>query len=66
VDSGDKIIEKVRDLVAKQVAQIQKLTARIEELELQLTKAKKDSTTSFKPPSSDIAKPKPKQRPWPQ
>ena len=70
MDSRDKVIEELRDLVAKQAAQIErqaaqieKLTARIGELELQLAKAKKDSTTSSKPPSSDIAKPKPKQRP---
>ena len=32
-------------------------------MELQLAKALKDSSTSSKPPSSDIAKPKPKKRP---
>jgi hypothetical protein len=63
MDSRDTVIEVLRDLVAKQAAQIEKLTARIGELELQLAKAKKDSTTSSKPPSSDIAKPKPKQPP---
>ncbi|MCC7335152.1 MAG: hypothetical protein IT422_08645 [Pirellulaceae bacterium] len=68
--SSDNVIEELRALTAKQSAQIEtqsaqieKLTARIGELELQLAKAKKDSTTSSKPPSSDIAKPKPKQRP---
>jgi transposase len=63
MDSRDKVIEELRDLVARQAAQIEKLTARIGELELQLAKAKKDSTTSSEPPSSDIAKPKSKQRP---
>ena len=37
--------------------------ARIAELELQLAKAKKDFSTSSKPPSSDITKPKPKKKP---
>jgi hypothetical protein len=63
MDSRDKVIEELRALTAKQAEQIEKLTARIGELELQLAKAQKDSTTSSKPPSSDIAKPKPKQRP---
>ena len=63
MDRRDKVIEELRAVIAKQSAQIEKLTARIGELELQLAKAKKDSTTSSKPPSSDIAKPKPKQRP---
>ena len=63
MDSRDKVIEELLALTAKQAAQIEKLTARIGELELQLAKAKKDSTASSKPPSSDIAKPKPKQRP---
>ena len=70
MDSKDKVIKELRETIAKQAAQlerqaaqIEKLLARIGELELQLAKAKKDSTTSSKPPSSDIAKPKPKQRP---
>ena len=46
MDSRDKVIEELRALVAKQAAQIEKLTSRISELELQLAKAKKDSTTS--------------------
>ena len=52
----DREIEELRALVAA-------LTKRVAELELALAKAKKDSSTSSKPPSSDIAKPKPKQRP---
>ena len=70
MDSKDKMINELRETIAKQAAQlerqaaqIEKLLARIGELELQLAKAKKDSTTSSKPPSSDIAKPKPKHRP---
>ena len=70
MDSKDKIINELRETIAKQAAQlvrqaaqIEKLMARISELELQLAKAKKDSPTSSKPPSSDIAKPKPEQRP---
>jgi transposase len=39
------------------------LTARIVELELALAKANKDSTTSSKPPSSDITKPMPQKKP---
>ena len=50
----DREIEELRALVAA-------LTKRVAELELALAKAKKDSSTSSKPPSSDIAKPKPKQ-----
>lgn len=53
MDSRDKLIEELRALIAEQAA-------RIQELELDLAKAKKDSSTSSKPPSSDIAKPKPK------
>ena len=55
MDSKDKQIEALKALVAK-------LTKRVEELELELAKAKKDSTTSSKPPSSDITKPKAKQK----
>ncbi len=68
MDGRDRIIDELRALVAKQAAQleeqaarIEQLTARIVELELALAKAKKDSSTSSKPPSSDIVKPKPKQ-----
>ena len=61
MDGRDRIIDELRALVAKQAARIEQLTARIVELELALAKAKKDSSTSSKPPSSDIVKPKPKQ-----
>jgi len=60
MDSRDEIIAELRALIAKQAAQLDKQAARIRELELELAKAKKDSTTSSKPPSSDIAKPKSK------
>ena len=48
--SKDDIIADLRRLV-------EKLTKRIEELELQLAKAQKDSSNSSKSPSSDIVKP---------
>jgi len=48
--SKDEIIADLRELV-------EKLTKRIEELELQLAKAQKDSSNSSKSPSSDIVKP---------
>lgn len=52
-DSKDKQIKELKALVAA-------LTKRVAELELELAKAKKDSSTSSKPPSSDITKPKQK------
>ncbi len=57
MDSKDRIIEELRGVIAKLTAQVEEQAARIKELELSLAKAKKDSTTSSKPPSSDIAKP---------
>jgi len=56
MDSKHKQIEELKALVAE-------LTKRVAELELELAKAKKDSSTSSKPPSSDITKPKPKKKP---
>jgi len=55
MDSRDRIIEELRALVAEQAAQLKEQAARIKELELALAKANKDSSTSSKPPSSDIA-----------
>lgn len=55
MDSRDQQIEELKALVAK-------LTKRVAELELALAKAKKDSSTSSKPPSSDITKPQAKQK----
>jgi hypothetical protein len=63
MDGRDRIIDELRAIVAKQAAQIERLTARVAELELALAKAKKDSSTSSKPPSSDITSPKPKKKP---
>lgn len=62
MDSRDKIIEDLRKLIATQSVQLEKQAARIKALELEVAKAKKDSTTSSKPPSSDIAKPKRKDK----
>lgn len=56
MDKKDKRIKELEELVAS-------LMARVAELELALAKANKDSSTSSKPPSSDIAKPKPKKKP---
>ena len=56
MDSKDKQIEELKALVAE-------LTKRVSELELELAKARKDSSTSSKPPSSDITKPRPKKKP---
>jgi transposase len=56
MDDKDVIIADLEAIVAK-------LTARVAELELALAKANKDSTTSSKPPSSDITKPQPKKKP---
>ena len=55
MDDKDLIIAELRETVAR-------LTAEVNALMLELAKAKKDSTTSSKPPSSDIAKPKPKRK----
>ena len=70
MDAKDKIIEDLQKLVASQSKQmtlqskeIAKLTARVAELELALAKATKDSSTSSKPPSSDITKPKAAKKP---
>lgn len=63
MDSRDQLIRELRELVAAQAAEIEKLTRRVAELELELAKARKDSSTSSKPPSSDITKPKPKKSP---
>jgi transposase len=55
MDIRDREIAELKALVAA-------LTKRVAELELELAKAKKDSSTSSKPPSSDITKPKAKQK----
>ena len=56
MDDKDVMIAELRALVAD-------LMARIAELELALAKANKDSSTSSKPPSSDITQPQPKTKP---
>ena len=56
MDKKDQRIKELEALVAS-------LMERIAKLELALAKANKDSSTSSKPPSSDIAKPKPKKKP---
>ncbi len=43
MDGRDKVTDELRELVSPQAAQIEKLTARISDRELQLVKAKKDS-----------------------
>lgn len=63
MDSRDVLIAELRQLVAEQAAQLQQQALRITQLELELAKAKKDSSTSSKPPSSDIVKPPVKKTP---
>lgn len=57
MDDKDRIIAELRELVAKLTAELEVQAKRISELELELAKAKKDSSTSSKSPSSDIVKP---------
>ncbi len=66
MDKRDGIIEELRALVAKLTAQLEAQSKRIGELELALAKAHKDSSTSSKPPSSDIVNPKSKKNLGPQ
>ena len=63
MDARDKIIEDLQKLVLKQSAEIAALRREIAELKLALAKATKDSSTSSKPPSSDITKPKTPKKP---
>jgi transposase len=48
------------EVIAQLTSENERLQARVAELEDQLAKAKKNSTNSSKPPSSDIVNPKPK------
>jgi len=57
MDSKDQIISELRQVVADLQEHIRRQDVRIAELELQLAKAMKDSSTSSKSPSSDIVKP---------
>jgi transposase len=61
MDARDQRIEQLERVVAEQAAMIEKLVQRVNELERQLAKARKDSSNSSKPPSSDIVK-KPKRQ----
>jgi transposase len=63
MDSKDAIITELRRVVAGLEEQIRSQAERIADLELELAKAKKDSSTSSKPPSSDIVKPSAKKKP---
>jgi len=61
MDSRDELIDELRQIVAQQAAQLEQQATwlreqadRIARLELELFKAKKDSSTSSKPPSSDM------------
>ncbi len=54
--------KKIEELKAEQKAIIAAKDRRIEELETELAKLKKNSSTSSKPPSSDIVKPSREER----
>ena len=60
--SKDDIIAELRRIVDAQAKQIAAQAKRIDELELKLAKALKDSSNSSKSPSSDIVKPPPKKQ----
>jgi len=47
MDSRDKLIAELRQLVADQTAQLQQQAGRIAQLELELAKAKKDCFYQF-------------------
>ena len=70
MDAKDRIIRELKRQLAEQelrlAAQrdaIENLLREVAELKLKLAKANKDSSTSSKPPSSDIVKPPGKKRP---
>ena len=50
-------ILRLESRLQEAVATIERLDVRVAQLEVELSKAKKDSSTSSKPPSSDIVKP---------
>lgn len=54
MDAKDRKIAELERVVAEQSAMIEKLVQRVMELERALAKARKDSSNSSKPPSSDI------------
>ena len=57
MDDKDVIIARLTALVEQQQAQIRQLTQRVEQLEDQIARLKKNSSNSSKPPSSDIVAP---------
>lgn len=61
MDAKDRKIKRLEQVVTEQAATIEKLVQRVDELERKLAKARKDSSNSSKPPSSDIVK-KPKSK----
>jgi len=70
MDAKDRIIRELKWQLAEQGLQlaaqrdaIENLLREVEELKLKLAKANKDSSTSSKPPSSDIVKPPGKKKP---
>ena len=63
MDARDRIIEDLQQLVTGQLAEIAALRQEVVELKLALAKASKDSSTSSKPPSSDLTKPKASKKP---
>ena len=64
MDEKDKIIADLRKQIAKLNKQLVKQNKLISDLNLRIAKLEKDSSTSSKPPSSDIVKP-PKAPPLP-
>jgi transposase len=62
MDVKDQIIEEQRRLIKELQGLVEQLRREIEELKLKLAKATKDSSTSSKPPSSDIVKPPAKKK----
>jgi transposase len=59
MDEKDVIIARLQAFVDTQQLQIRRLTERVRELEAEITRLKKNSSNSSKPPSSDIVKPRP-------
>jgi transposase len=61
MDDKEALITELRQAIERQTLVIERLQQRVLELELALARAQKDSSTSSKPPSSDLIKPpKPK------
>ena len=63
MDAKGELIAELRALVERHAQQVERLTQRVAVLELELAKARKDSTTSSKPPSRDITKAQPRRPP---